>query len=595
MSGVEGLGKPTSHFVESNIRSTSFHSTLLMLGVLVNAVFPASPVAAITIRHDVPDATYKALSAQPQFATAGALQNPFGWCTATLIHPEWVLTASHCINSNNVNAFTFSMGADRNNPTLSRITDATATNPAFNINAAEQGSDFGLLHFSQPILGATPARVYRGGISEIGRNATTLGYGFTGNGLTGENQALPLGSRRASENVVDADGTIASWSSSLLLSDFDNPTNASDSSLGGTTPTPTEGAVALYDSGGGWFQQINGVWYLTAVTSFRADSDGSSNSDYGDVNAAGRTSSAGNLNWIDTSHDRSLFWNGGTGNWQTTSAWYGGIKPGAANAAVIDTGVVSIVNSGETAEYTFVAGAGTLNLRNNLATNYLIVRDSGQLTFGSPTAAVVVTGSLQHEAGTLAFEIAGASSGNFDALTVSGSALLSGTINVTTVSGYGGPTARGTVDAFTLITAASVDNQLDLVAYNGTSLNPGLQFAGANEAGTPGLFRRLDVTSTTLTVSNYLALAGDANGDGSVDGSDFGIWNANKFRSGTNWITGDFNGDGITDGSDFGIWNANKFTSVRSAIAVIPEPSTWGAIALVLVAWRRRSANASLS
>ena len=70
-----------------------------------------------------------------------------------------------------------------------------------------------------------------------------------------------------------------------------------------------------------------------------------------------------------------MFWNGGTGNWQTSASWYGGIKPGAANAAVIDTGTVSIVNAGETAEYTFVAGTGTLNLRNNLATSYLIIRD----------------------------------------------------------------------------------------------------------------------------------------------------------------------------------------------------------------------------
>jgi hypothetical protein len=63
---------------------------------------------------------------------------------------------------------------------------------------------------------------------------------------------------------------------------------------------------------------------------------------------------------------------------------------------------------------------------------------------------------------------------------------------------------------------------------------------------------------------------GDANLDGGVDGSDFGIWNANKFTANKDWCRGNFNADGVTDGSDFGLWNANKFTSSdagRSATA----------------------------
>ena len=54
---------------------------------------------------------------------------------------------------------------------------------------------------------------------------------------------------------------------------------------------------------------------------------------------------------------------------------------------------------------------------------------------------------------------------------------------------------------------------------------------------------------------------GDANLDGSVDGSDFGAWNGNKFTSNSAWTAGDFNADGSIDGSDFGLWNGNKFTS----------------------------------
>jgi hypothetical protein len=53
----------------------------------------------------------------------------------------------------------------------------------------------------------------------------------------------------------------------------------------------------------------------------------------------------------------------------------------------------------------------------------------------------------------------------------------------------------------------------------------------------------------------------DANLDGFVDGSDFNIWNSNKFTLGAEWCRGDFNADGAIDGSDFSIWNSNKFTS----------------------------------
>ncbi|MEM7312662.1 MAG: N-acetylmuramoyl-L-alanine amidase, partial [Planctomycetota bacterium] len=58
---------------------------------------------------------------------------------------------------------------------------------------------------------------------------------------------------------------------------------------------------------------------------------------------------------------------------------------------------------------------------------------------------------------------------------------------------------------------------------------------------------------------------GDANLDFTVDISDFNLWNANKFTSGTTWCQGDFNGDGVTDISDFNLWNSNKFTTANTS------------------------------
>lgn len=560
-----GAGKPSGWIFGLRLRPNLFRGFALILTwqILCWQV----PLRAITIRDDVSDSVYTTNAAAPHLAAAGAFQNPFYWCNATLVHPEWAITANHCINAANPASFTFAMGANRNTPSLTRAVDAIPKNPAFNINVPEQGGDFGFLHLTQPVF-VTPARIYRG-TGELGTNASILGYGHTGNGITGENAALPLGIKRATENAVDVFGNSIGWSSKLILSDFDNPHNAADSAFGSATPTATEGNVALYDSGGAWFQRLGGTWYLTGITSFRANQDGADNSDYGDVSVAGRVSR--DLTWIDANHDRSLFWTATSGNWNQVANWYGGIEPTSVNAAVIDTGSVSITNAGEVAEYVFVDGSGTLNLQNNLAASYLIVRGNGQLTFGNPVSQVNLTGKLRHEQGTLAFSIQSATAAGFDRLNVSDTALLDGTIRIDD-AGYTGPANRGTTDLFTILSATSIDNQLDEVRYNGVLLGTNPVYTGTSGGGLDGMFREYDVSGGQLIVSNYLALGGDANGDRVVDGTDFGIWNANKFRTGTNWTTGDFNGDGNTDGSDFSIWNAAKFTSASRPAILVPEP-----------------------
>ncbi len=59
--------------------------------------------------------------------------------------------------------------------------------------------------------------------------------------------------------------------------------------------------------------------------------------------------------------------------------------------------------------------------------------------------------------------------------------------------------------------------------------------------------------------SGYLSLIftpipGDANDDGSVDGTDYTIWADNVGRKNVGFSHGDFNLDGIVDGADYTIW-----------------------------------------
>jgi hypothetical protein len=67
------------------------------------------------------------------------------------------------------------------------------------------------------------------------------------------------------------------------------------------------------------------------------------------------------------------------------------------------------------------------------------------------------------------------------------------------------------------------------------------------------------IAGSVLNSSGEPVLIADANLDGTVDGSDFLIWNNSKFVPSGAWSLGDFNADGVTDGADFLLWNNNKF------------------------------------
>ncbi|MCA9100589.1 MAG: hypothetical protein KDA63_05550, partial [Planctomycetales bacterium] len=92
------------------------------------------------------------------------------------------------------------------------------------------------------------------------------------------------------------------------------------------------------------------------------------------------------------------------------------------------------------------------------------------------------------------------------------------------------------------------------------------------------------------------ALAGDANGDGWVDGLDYLVWAANFDTVGPPdpaVADGNFNGDSAVDGLDYLVW-ASNFGS-HSAATAVPEPSaamlvSLAALATAVLPVRRRVA-----
>jgi hypothetical protein len=66
---------------------------------------------------------------------------------------------------------------------------------------------------------------------------------------------------------------------------------------------------------------------------------------------------------------------------------------------------------------------------------------------------------------------------------------------------------------------------------------------------------------------------GDFDGDGNVDGDDFGIWQMNfPTASGAMPSQGDADGDGDVDGADFVVWQTNFPFPSGSEASTVPEP-----------------------
>ncbi len=258
-----------------------------------------------------------------------------------------------------------------------------------------------------------------------------------------------------------------------------------------------------------------------------------------------------------------------------------------------------------------VDNASQLRVDNNAAIN-VAVANLGRFYIDTAPASATVAGFSQAASGVYEAEIDGVTAGSqYDQLLVTGNAVLGGHLEIQLNQNggtYADPTVAGDLHVFALINAGSLSGDFDNVTYGGSTLFPEFAVGPGGDfvsLAACGLFRAVDYSTNGLQLINYRAIRGDANGDGLVDGTDFNIWNANKFTTGTTWSQGDFNCNGTTDGSDFNLWNSNKFTgsglplraggdssagmrsSDLSSANVVPEPGWLLFLLLPLAArWR---------
>lgn len=199
--------------------------------------------------------------------------------SGVLISDRWVLTAGHVTQSKQTGGI-FNVGG------TDYIIQSTVLHPSYSTSGSSYSYDLGLLYLASSVTGVATAEML--GLtppdSILAREATWVGIGFTGTGLTGAQMPIEL---RAFTNIIDFYGTQYGLTATSFVSDFDNPTGTSNRQDSNPVATRLEGSVAPGDSGGGVFVTENGVRRLVGITSYSgAVSQATSNSKYGGLSGA---------------------------------------------------------------------------------------------------------------------------------------------------------------------------------------------------------------------------------------------------------------------------------------------------------------------
>ncbi|GIW95018.1 MAG: hypothetical protein KatS3mg110_3059 [Pirellulaceae bacterium] len=213
------------------------------------------------------------------FAGVGSLNIAGSFiCTGTAISPIHVLTAAHCLDTNNDGVidftpnqvvFNLNFGGDL---THSIAASSLAVHPQFTgFNNPNVNDDIAVITLSSPLPAGVP--IYPLYLSPLtsGTTLTLVGYGQSGTGTAGYTIGASFTVKRQGKNQADA-GILddeGSGKVEVFLFDFDGPTG--NGPLGGPTlGNDVETTTGPGDSGGPAFVLVGSTYFLAGVNTFTA-------------------------------------------------------------------------------------------------------------------------------------------------------------------------------------------------------------------------------------------------------------------------------------------------------------------------------------
>jgi hypothetical protein len=199
--------------------------------------------------------------------------------------------------------------------------------------------------------------------------------------------------------------------------------------------------------------------------------------------------------------------------------------------------------------------AGTLGGGGTVGGN--LSSSGGTVAPGESAGLLAVSGNYSQDGtSSLQIEIGGlVSEDQHDVLAVTGTADLAGTLAISLIDGFT-PTAG---QQFTVLTSSGITN------------------SGLSLSGPDASMFSLDVGASNVILEfGAASLAGDYNGDGTVNAADYTLWQDTLGQNVAAGSGADGNGDGTINASDYGVWKANFGTTSGSATAsgaAVPEPT----------------------
>ncbi|MCU1684296.1 MAG: trypsin-like serine protease [Amycolatopsis sp.] len=204
--------------------------------------------------------------AQPRIVGGTAADQPYPFmvslhstsgklfCAGSLVAPDWVVTAGHCVQGKNPNTLTARINSNDNTQGGEEASVAQlVVNPAFDPTAALPGGDIGLIRLAAPVA-AAPITV--GTVTAPGTATRVLGWGQTCPTPSCGKVSVLL--QQLDTHLVAATGCTAAFDPKDELC-TDNPGGKSGSCYG--------------DSGGPEIVQVEGQWQVLGVTSRPGNGD----------------------------------------------------------------------------------------------------------------------------------------------------------------------------------------------------------------------------------------------------------------------------------------------------------------------------------